>query len=174
MAISVSRRSRRLHAAVAGALLTGWEPADVVLSPCVLTQTINPVRDAMNKAHPPSHPAVKALRSARYGPDTCGSWPRRLNRAGGGCWRSIWCHRNSCAELVRTRQEDAHAAMRALIDAGKNYEGLDPTSIKAAFASDPDLRRSRASLTFIAPWIWHLSLRRSFLVYAAIFSLASN
>src|SRR2546423_4784452 len=49
---------------VMGKFELSWPACDVVLSPCVLTQTINPARDALRGHYPASHPSVIALRAA--------------------------------------------------------------------------------------------------------------
>jgi len=60
--------------------------------------------------------------------------------------------------------------MRTFVADGKHYTGVDPASIVGArgaamrnFRGNWSLRDSRR------PWHWHLGLRKSFLVYGAMF-----
>jgi hypothetical protein len=142
---------------------------DLVLSPCVLTQLMNPIRDAMRHRYPPSHPMRVAMREALR--------LRHLrtlaaNLAAGG--RAVLVidliSTDRFADLARIPQDRLDDFMRTFIADGKHYGGLDPASVVAAWRSDARrLGRELAEPRFSTPWLWHLGLRKSFVVYAATF-----
>ena len=145
-----------------------WGRFDVVLSPCVLTQTMNPARDALRDKYPPSHPSRVGLRDALR--------LRHLRMlapsvAPGG--RAVLAIDLISAErftdLPRVPQDQLDDFMRSFIAAGRHYRGLEPSGIAEAYRSDPSVQRQMGPPAFTPPWLWHLGLRKTFLVYAAIF-----
>jgi hypothetical protein len=146
-----------------------WGKFETVLSPCVLTQLINPIRDALrDHGLPPSHPARSAIRKALR---------QRHLRMLAACTApggravlavDLICSRRH-ADLARIPEDRLDSFMRTSVSNGGHYSGLDPAALTAAWRFDPVLSRDFAEPRFSAPWLWHLGLRKSFLVYAAMF-----
>jgi hypothetical protein len=63
-------------------------------------------------------------------------------------------------DLARIPEPELPSAMDRFVAAAKHFRGLDPTSIAKA----ADTLGLTTRLT--PPWLWHLGLRKSFLVYA--------
>jgi hypothetical protein len=145
-----------------------WGEFDLVLSPCVLTQTMNPARNALRDHYPPSHPFRTAIRSAlrlrhlRF-IAAC------LSPGGRGVLAIDLISTETFAELPRVPPERLDDLMRTFLADGKHYTGVDPASLSAAWRGDPDLSRQLAAPQFTPPWHWHLGLRKSFLVYGTTF-----
>ena len=141
-----------------------WGKFDLVLSPCVMTQTINPARNALCKNHPPSHPARMAIQSAlrlRHLRWVAGS----LAPGGRGVLAIDLISTRQFPELPRVPRDRLSDMMRTLVANGKHYAGLDSASISAACRNDAELSRKAEAPRFSEPWLWHLGLCKSFLVY---------
>ncbi len=144
-------------------------PCDTVLSPCVLTQTINPVRDVLRDHYPPAHPSVRALRAALRA--------RHLRTLAAACkpgGRAVIAidliSSEKFPDLPRVPADQLQNFMDRFTSDRKSYRGLDPASLSRAVREDPVIRHQLDSPTFTPPWLWHLGLRRTFLVYAATFT----
>lgn len=155
----------------AGEFSVPWPACDVVLSPCVLTQTINPVRDALRAHYPASQPAVLALRAALRARHlrTVG---RSLAPGGRGVLAIDLISSEKYPELARVPEDRLASLMRTFVADGKSYRGLDPASMGEAVRRDPAMAGVMPP-QFTGPWLWHLGLRRSFLVYGMTFRKAS-
>jgi hypothetical protein len=147
-----------------------WGRFETVLSPCVLTQLINPIRDALrDHGLPPSHPVRlairKALRQCHLRMLAACTAP-----AGGKAVLAVdlICSKRHC-DLARVPEDRLDSFMHTSVSNGGHYSGLDPAALTAAWRFDPVLSREFAEPRFSAPWLWHLGLRKSFLVYAATF-----
>ena len=141
---------------------------DLVLSPCVLTQMMNPVRDALRAKYPPSHPARVAMSTAlrtRHLRTIAAS----LRPGGRGVLVIDLISPEKFAGLSRLPREELADFMRKFVADGRHYAGLDPGSLAAALQADPGLSKQVGPPQFVAPWLWHLGLRKTFLVYAATF-----
>jgi hypothetical protein len=138
---------------------TPWGACDVVLSPCVLTQTITPSRDTLRNVTPAAEAAAKAFRTAlrdrhlRLMRDS-------LAPAGRGVLVIDLVSSEKVPDLARIPEPELPSAMDRFVAAAKHFRGLDPTSIAKA----ADTLGLTTRLT--PPWLWHLGLRKSFLVYA--------
>jgi hypothetical protein len=136
-------------------------PFDVVLSPCVLTQLLNPLRQSIGRSHPRFYEALGAMR-------------RRHLRL----MASLLKERRKAVvlidlissevyeELPRVPETDLSAFMERFTARGKSFVGLDPSAIRRAVEDDAELRTTFKPMRMTPPWLWHLSLRRTFLVYA--------
>jgi hypothetical protein len=145
-----------------------WGTFDLVLSPCVLTQTINPVRDVLRRRYPPSHPARQAIGTAlrlRHLRTIAAS----LSSGGRGVLAIDLISSEQFAELPRVPPEALEDLMRKFIAAGKHYSRLDPAGLAALWRGDARLSVELEPPVFSPPWLWHLGLRKSFLVYGATF-----
>ena len=134
---------------------------DVVLSPCVLTQLLNPVRQGIGRDRPLFHDAIAAVRR------------RHLRLMGGllnGRGRAVvlidLISSEVYDELARVPEGELAAFMDKFIARRKSFVRLDPGAIRHAIESDDALRTTFADVRVTRPWLWHLSLRRTFLVYA--------
>ena len=55
--------------------------------------------------------------------------------------------------------------------AKKNFfQGLDPASIATVLKNDPFISSRVTHLQAAQPWLWHMSLSKTYLVYAMTFS----
>ncbi len=130
---------------------------DVVLSPCVLSQLFNPARDAIGANHPRFGQLLSAIRSRhlRMLLDVC---------APGG--QAILVNDVSSSErfapLPRIPTEELPDVLRKLLSEGKCFRGLEPAAMIAGIRSDPRVAKWEQS----PPWLWHLGLERTYLVYA--------
>jgi hypothetical protein len=146
-----------------------WGRFETVLSPCVLTQLINPIRDALrDHGLPPSHHVRSAIRKALR---------QRHLRMLAACTTpsgkavlavDLICSKQH-GDLARIPEDRLDSFMRTSVRNGVHYRGLDPAALTAAWRFDPMQARALAEPRFSAPWLWHLGLRKSFLVYAATF-----
>ena len=141
-----------------------WGQFDLVLSPCVLTQTMNPTRNTLRDHYPPSHPARVTIRAAlrlRH----LRTIAACLVPGGRGVLAIDLISTENFADLPRVPQDQLESLMATFIANGRHYTGLDPASFIAAWKGDPQLSLRCAAPCFTAPWLWHLGLRKSFLVY---------
>jgi hypothetical protein len=141
-----------------------WGLFDVVLSPCVLTQMIKPVRDALREKYPPSHRArvgIMAALRARHLRTIAGM----LAPGGRGVVLVDLISSEKFADLARLRREELGGFMRKFIADGKHYSGLDPASMARAVETDGELAGRLRRPEFTEPWLWHIGLNKAFLVY---------
>ena len=145
-----------------------WGCFDLVLSPCVLTQTMNPVRNALKHRYPPSHAARLAIRaalrlrhlrtiSASLAPGGCGVLAIDLISS------------EQFPDLPRIASDRLDDFMRKFVADRRHYTGLEPAGISAVWRGNADLGAGLSAPQFSAPWLWHLGLRKSFLVYGVTF-----
>jgi hypothetical protein len=141
-----------------------WGLCDVVLSPCVLTQTIVPARDAWAEILPASHPAVVAMRVAlrmRHLHLMAAS----LVSGGRGVLALDLVSSETVPGLARITEADLPAAMDRFVASEKHFRGLDPKGMMAALGHVRGVEKPEIH----SPWLWHLGLRKSFLVYGVSF-----
>lgn len=134
---------------------------DVVLSPCLLSQLIEPVRLALGARHE-KYPALRRAIVARHL-----RLVSELVKPGG---RGVVVIDVACSdyvpELGQTKEEDVVGVMNGLLERGKYFAGLAPHELLAVLRADRALSEVRAH----RPWLWHLSVRRSFVVYPISFN----
>src|SRR5687768_4174860 len=140
----------------------GNEPcaADVVLSPCLLSQLIEPVRLALGAKHE-KYPLLRKAIVARH--------LRLLSELVKPGGKGLLVIDLACSDYVpdlgRTQEQDVLGLMNGLLERGKYFSGLAPHELLAVLRADATLSEVRPH----RPWIWHLSLKRSFIVYAISF-----
>lgn len=137
---------------------------DTVVSPCVLSQLLTPVRDTIKESHPGFDPLLRALRRRHL----------RLMHAllapgGRAVLASDLFSSAVLPELARVEKKELPDLMRKMIARGKFFSGLDPASVARAVQSDPVLNADLAGIETAPPWLWHLGLAKSYLVYALQF-----
>lgn len=137
---------------------------DVVLSPCVLSQLIEPVRKPLSGDLPRLMPLVEEIRVNHL------RLMARLMAPGGcGVLGIDLVSSDVVAGLAQVQEGDLGDVLKRVIGNGRGFVGLDPPAMREAFIADTQLFRKIEGLTFTRPWLWHLGLLRSFLVYAICF-----
>jgi hypothetical protein len=156
---------RRCVQLVAEPPKTPWGLCDTVLSPCVLTQTIVPARDAWRGVLSPNNPAVRAVRHGlilRHLHIIAHS----LKPGGRGAVALDLVSSEKVPQLARITEAELPAAMDRFVASGRNFRGLEPSAMTAALAGIPGVHQTEIH----PPWLWHLGLRKSFLVYGMRFT----
>lgn len=134
-------------------------PFDVVLSPCVLSQLLYPIRNALGVGHPQLKRLCTAIRHRHL------RMILELLKPGGKAILALDLADNDAFPgLPRVGQDQLTDLMKSLLRDRRYFPGLEPACLRPALDNLP-----ARNLAFTSPWLWHLSIRRSFLVYAAIF-----
>jgi len=137
---------------------------DLVLSPCVLSQLIISVRDAIGARHPRYKELRNALRARHL------RMMFDLLKSGGkGVLVADLASTEDFREMAQVPQERLHDLMRNLIADGKCFPALVPTGLRQAFREDSLMCRSCDDVQLSEPWLWHLGLRKTFLAYGISF-----
>lgn len=133
---------------------------DVVLSPCVLSQLLTPLRDHLGEEHPGFVPLLGAIRARhlRLMVDL-------LSPGGAGVLATDLLSSATLPELPHIAAEKLGDVLRQRVREGRVFSGLDPDAIVTVLRN---ARRVEAIL--VAPaWLWHLSLAKTYLVHAVTF-----
>jgi hypothetical protein len=134
---------------------------DLVLSPCVLSQLLIGVRDAIGSSHPRYPQLRDALRQCHL------RMISNMLAPGGQAVLAIdLVSSEDFPSLASVPNEQAPDLMRALIEKGKCFAALAPRDMRRALAHG---QQATTDMRFTAPWIWHLGLHKSFLVYGMLF-----
>ncbi len=132
---------------------------DVVLSPCVLSQLFNPARDALGATHPRFGQLLATIRSRHL------RMLIDLTAPGG---RAILVNDVSSSErfapLPRVPNDQLPDVLRKVLGEGKCFKGLEPAAMISGLRSDPRVVKWETS----PPWLWHLGMERTYLVYAIL------
>jgi hypothetical protein len=150
-----------------------WGACDCVLSPCVLTQTMNPARNALREQFSPSHPLRARLRNAlliRHLRTIAAS----LAPGGKGVLAIDLISNELFADLPRVASDELPSLMNTFLTDGRHYLGVEPAAITAAWRETADLSHALKRPAFHSPWLWHLGLRKSFLVYGVVLEKLSR
>ncbi len=140
-------------------------PFDVVLSPCLLSQLLNPARDAMGATHARFGQVLAVLRQRHL------RLLLDLLRPGGTAF--LVCDLSSTERfgpLARVDERELPDLMRTLLADGKCFRGLEPATIANDLRADPRIARYELQ----PPWLWHLGLERTYLVYAVRISASAR
>lgn len=132
---------------------------DVVLSPCVLSQTIDPLLRLLGTGHEKRSAVAAALRRRHLR-----LMSSLLKPGGRGVLAVDLVSSSYRADLLNASPEDARDVMTACVDAGTYFTGLAPILIKQDLRSD----RSIVRCEITRPWLWHLGPKKVFLVYGAV------
>ena len=137
---------------------------DLVLSPCVLSQLLIGVRDAIGSAHPRYPQLRDALRRRHL------SMIADLLRPGGrGVLIIDLASTEDFPALAKVTEENVADLMRWLTEQKKCFAALAQPAMLAAL--QPMMRQGKIGKPSVSsPWLWHLGLRKSFLVYAVSFT----
>jgi hypothetical protein len=139
-------------------------PFDAVLSPCVLSQLLTPLRDTIGEAHPGFPPLFAAMRARHFR-----LMLDLLAPGGRGVFACDLFSSVVLPDLARATKDQLPNLMRKMIARERVFSGLDPTSIAAVLMRDPLLCPLTAKVQPVAPWLWHLGLSKTYLVYAVTF-----
>jgi hypothetical protein len=135
-------------------------PFDVVLSPCLLSQLVGYASDVLGRSHPGRRELLLALRARHL---------RMLVdlMAPGGTGVIVCDVASSTGHpaLLDMRKGNLPVYLDRLTYTDRGFDGLSPISMRAALESDPLIAPLLAPVQQIAPWLWHLGPRRTFLVY---------
>jgi len=139
-------------------------PFDVVLSSCLLSQLIEPVHRLVGKGH------------LKLGALSAGMRLHHLRGivdllAPGG--RAVLAldvaTSDRCPELARAKERELPDLMRHLLGAGRAFSALDPAVLLEVLRRHPQVAPRVEDVRVSAPWVWHMGVRRCFLVYGLEF-----
>jgi hypothetical protein len=132
---------------------------NVVLASCVLSQLIASARDRLGAEHP-GFPAARHEIIAQHL-----QLLRRLVAPGGSViFNTDIVSSDTVPRLRQIPADDLPGLMRTLIAEDKTFRGLDPATVEATL----DRLGDRSERRWERPWLWHLSVLRSYLVYAMV------
>ena len=139
-------------------------PFDVVLSPCLLSQLVGYADDVLGRRHPCRRELLVALRT------------RHLRTvvdllAPGGAAVVVCDVASSTGHpaLRDMRRDKLQDYLDRLTYTDRGFDGLSPVAMRDALRSDPLVAPLLGAVQQVAPWLWHLGPRRTFLVYALRF-----
>jgi hypothetical protein len=135
-------------------------PFDVVLSPCLLSQLVGYASDVLGRSHAARRELLLALRTRHL--------RTLVDLIAPGGTGVVVCDVASSTrhpELLHMRREKLGGYLDRLAYTDRGFDGLSPVSMRAALESDPLIAPLLAPVQQIAPWLWHLGPRRTFLVY---------
>jgi len=137
------------------------ERFDVVLSPCVLSQILISARQSLGA----THQLYPKLRDALLA-DHLKMAYRLLKPAGRAVIVIDLASTEDFGSTTGIEEDQLPDLMRSLIARKKCFNALTP----AALAQAAREHLKVTSPTFTAPWLWHLGLAKSFLVFAMVVS----
>jgi hypothetical protein len=133
---------------------------DVVLSPCVLSQTIDPGLRLLGPGHPRRIDFAAALRTRHLR-----LMSHLLTPGGRGVLAIDLASSGYRPDLPQAAEADLPDVMRACLRAETYFMGLAPQALEQTLRADPLVGDVRLT----PPWLWHLGIRKCFLVYAMTF-----
>lgn len=138
------------------------ETFDVVLSPCLLSQLIAPVRQCIEK-----RAGWQRLRKAIITRHL--AMLMELVRPGGhALFMCDVVSSDTEPQLPQAPPEKLEDVLQNLADRGLTFRDLDPRAIIDTLRQHPRLGEKICPLKRTAPWLWHLGPRRTYLVYALL------
>ncbi len=140
-------------------------PFDVVLSPCVLSQLLTPLRDTLGEEHRGFIPLLNAIRARHFR-----LMLDLLSPGGRGVFASDLFSSATVNDLARVPTEKLPDLMRQRVAAGRIFSGLDPASIAGVLTRDGMIAPRIRQYHLIRPWLWHLGLSKTYLVHAITFT----
>ncbi|MDB5173443.1 MAG: hypothetical protein JWN51_2216 [Phycisphaerales bacterium] len=137
---------------------------EAVLSPCVLSQLIAPVRDTIGEPHAGFNTLLAAIRGRHLR-----TMADLLLPGGCGVFATDLLSSARYADLAKVAKEQLPGLMRTFVGDGKYFGGLDPGAIAGVLKNEPGVAECVGELKAAAPWLWHLGLNKAYLVYAISF-----
>jgi hypothetical protein len=132
-------------------------PFDAVLSSCVLSQLLGPPRDRLGVNHHLLPRLRRAIISRHFR-----TILQMLSPGGCAVFISDVVSSDTEPALAQVPDDALPELMRSLVRRRRTFRGLDPEAISVVLDElDADRR-------WFAPWLWHLSPRRTYLVYAGL------
>jgi hypothetical protein len=138
---------------------------DVVLSPCLLSQLLIAVRDAIGSDHE-RYPAMSSAVRKRH----LRMMTQLLRPGGRGILAVDVASTENFPGLAQAQESDLPDLMRTLVADGKCLRALTPAALRAALAQEREISQPR----FTTPWRWRLGLSKAFLVYGITFQRVAN
>ena len=136
-------------------------PFDVVLSPCLLSQLCGYATDVLGRAHPRRRELLVALRTRHLR-----TVVDLLAPGGAGVVVCDVASSTGHPQLHDARRDKLPDLLDRLTYTDRTFDGLSPAAMRAALRSDPLIAPLLGPVQQIAPWLWKLGPRRTFLVYA--------
>lgn len=160
---SLSDIARR-HARERAKVLGGAE-YDCVASTCVLSQILLSLVEQIGEDHPRCLQLVQ-LERAMHLQLLC-----ELVRPGGQVVLiSDLVSTDTAPELASTPGDRLPALMLELLGAHNFFTGMNPYLIARWLQTDPSIAPRTTDVKLLRPWIWHVSARRAYLVFAIRFT----
>lgn len=154
----VDDAARRVAAATVPAV---GGPFDVVLSPCLLSQLVGYASDVLGRSHPRRRNLLVALRTRHLR-----MLVDLLAPGGAGVVVCDVASSTGYPELLDVRRDKLPDLLDRLTYTDRGFDGLSPVAMKAALRDDPLIAPLLGPVQQVAPWLWQLGPRRTFLVYA--------
>ena len=136
-------------------------PFDVVLSPCLLSQLVGYASDVLGRSHPARRELLLALRTRHLR-----TVVDLIAPGGTGVIVCDIASSDGSPELLGMRANRLQGYLDRLTYTHRGFDGLSPASMTAALAADALVAPLLAPVRQVAPWLWRLGPRRTFLVYA--------
>lgn len=136
-------------------------PFDVVLSPCLLSQLVGYASDVLGRSHPRRRELLVALRTRHL--------RTIVDLIASGGTGVIVCDVASSTghpQLRGARREKLPEILDQLTYTDRGFDGISPVAMRTALQSDPLIAPLLRPVQQIAPWLWHLGPKRTFLIYA--------
>jgi hypothetical protein len=135
---------------------------DVVVSPCLLSQLIAPVRQRIEK-----RAGWQRLRKTIITRHL--AMLMELVRPGGhALFLCDVVSSDTEPQLPQASPEKLEDVLQNLADRGRTFRDLDPRAIIDTLRQHPRLAEMICQLKRTTPWLWHLGPRRTYLVYALL------
>lgn len=134
------------------------------LSSCLLTQMILSVVDRLGERHPRGVDLARALRGGHLR-----AIARSLRRGGVGVVVSDMVSSDTVPALHAVPTGALRGRMEALVRARNFFTGANPFLLAAALKREPDLAPLVEDVELCDPWLWQISPRRCYLVFAVRF-----
>jgi hypothetical protein len=139
-------------------------PFDVVLSPCLLSQLVGYASDVLGRRHPRRRELLVALRTRHLR-----TVVDLLLPGGTGVIVCDVASSTGRPELLEARRERLPELLDRLTHTERGFEGISPASMREALRNDLLIAPLLGPVQQVAPWLWHLGPKRTFLVYALRF-----
>lgn len=137
------------------------EQFDLVLSPCVLSQMLISARQSIGATHP-LYPKLRAALLAHH----LKMVYRSINPGGRGVIVVDLASTEDFGPVAGIKDHQLPDLMRTLIGSKKCFNALAPAALAQAVREHLNI----TVFSFTDPWLWHLGLAKSFVVFALLLS----
>ena len=136
-------------------------PFDVVLSPCLLSQLVGYADDVLGRRHPCRRELLVALRTRHLR-----TVVDLLAPGGSGVVVCDVASSTGHPELHDLHRDKLGGYLERLTYTDRGFDGLSPAAMREALRGDPLVAPLLGPVQQVAPWLWRLGPKRTFLVYA--------